>query len=281
MSRAIELRKTGRDLEALSLFQSEWVKTGSTYALAQVALAEQALGRWLEAHEHLSRALRRRDDAWVVTHEETLSHALAEIESKLGTLDVICNVAGAEVRYGGRVLGKTPLAAPLLVPAGRGALEVHARGHFEVVRQVEVDAGALSRVEVSLVPDTVPEEPRTTRAREPEPATSSVLLYSSLGLSGLGLAAGVTGAVVRAVNLEVWNDDARCDRQVGPSRASECPERDRAWRTGQSIAIAGLATSVVFGGLSLYLWLDRDDEVTGMALACAAAVADVRCGVRF
>lgn len=282
MARGIALRKAGQDLEALAVFQTEWQATGALQALVQVALAEQALGRWVDAHRHLSEALAQQGDAWLMRHAEPLRAALAEIASKLGTLDVVCNVSGAELRFDGRLLGHAPLAAPVLVPAGRGALEVRSPAHFEVLRQVEIDAGALSRVEVNLVSNL----PSALPAVEPAPAATGpggreLLFYSSLGLTGLGVAAGVTGLIVRAVNLKTWNDDSRCDTEIGPSRADECPAEDRAWRTGQAVAIAGFATAAVFGGVSLYLWLDREEDRPAAALACSAIFAGLSCEAHF
>ncbi len=95
---------------ALAAFERAWALGGSFRALAQIALAEQALGHWREAYEHLASALRHTDDPWISAHHATLDVALREIASRLGAVEVSCNVHGAEVRVDGRVVGKTPLA---------------------------------------------------------------------------------------------------------------------------------------------------------------------------
>jgi len=57
ISRGVALRRQGRDASALEVFQSAWRSSRAPRALAQVALAEQALGRWVAAEAHLVEAL--------------------------------------------------------------------------------------------------------------------------------------------------------------------------------------------------------------------------------
>src|SRR6185295_12934104 len=60
-----ELRRQGRDAEALTEFQRAARIEESPRTTAQVALAEQALGMWPEAESHLSSALGRDSDPWI------------------------------------------------------------------------------------------------------------------------------------------------------------------------------------------------------------------------
>src|SRR5690606_6011930 len=101
------------DRGARAAFEEAWTRSGSPEALAQLALSEQALGLWLEAHEHLRAALEHAGHPWILQHRTILEAALAEMESRFGRLEVSCNVAGADVSIDGRQLGETPLAAPL------------------------------------------------------------------------------------------------------------------------------------------------------------------------
>ena len=55
--RGIDLRRQGRDAEALVEFQRAARTQDSPRASAQIALAEQALGLWLDASTHLGLAL--------------------------------------------------------------------------------------------------------------------------------------------------------------------------------------------------------------------------------
>lgn len=60
IEQGVSLREDGRDLEALELFQRAYRRSKSVRAPAQIALAHQALGRWIEAERHLFGGPRQR-----------------------------------------------------------------------------------------------------------------------------------------------------------------------------------------------------------------------------
>lgn len=295
LSQGVELRKTGDDRRALAAFEQAFALESSAQALAQRALAEQALGLWLDAHEHLSAALAEpATDAWIVEHRAALDSALREISAQLGSLEVSCNVVGAEIRLDGRLLGKTPLPGPLKTVAGRGVVQVSSAGYFEVTRQVQIDAGGLSRVEVTLVKEpaesasaanaaTSGGDGRATAAAAAHEQSSArdVFMYTSLGLGALGVAVGVTGVVMRQINIKAYNDDARCSRIQGVPRSDECPDEAAAYRRGEALAIGGFAAAGVFGGMTLYLWLTRPKAKETPSFACAALPMSISCAGKF
>lgn len=306
IQRGIELRKAGDDRRALSAFERAFSLGGSPRALAQMALAEQALGLWPEANEHLERALGATEDRWISEHRAVLEAASQEIASQLGALELSCNVAGAEVRVDGRVLGRTPLAGPVRLVAGASVIQVSSDGHFDVVRRVNVDAGQLSRLNVILTP-TPAASPLPTAAVGPQSDTPSptltmdestpsavsaasadslppardVLLYTTLGLAALGTSVGVTGYVMREVNVEQYNDDRRCSLVSGTPRSQECPEQEAAFRRGEVLAIAGFSSAAVFGLVAAYLWWDRAAMTRETSFVCALGPAMAGCQGRF
>lgn len=282
IEQGIGQRKAGDDRAALESFQRAYELGGSPRALAQLALAEQALGRWLDAHEHLTRALAQ-DHPWIREHADELRAALDDIGSELGALEVACNVDGAEVFVDGRRLGLTPSPSAFRVVAGESVIQVVAPGYFSLTRQVQVEAGGLSRVEVTLTPRgsaeaDVPASDRAMSApaigardasgRAEAAPWRDALMYGSLGFAGLGVATGVTGYVMREVNVKIYNDDRRCYRGPEP-RSVQCPDAAEAWRLGENLMIGGLAVAGVFGALGTYLWLDRPDDGGSSEIACA------------
>jgi hypothetical protein len=298
LARGVELRKAGDDHGARAAFAEAWKATRSPEALAQLALAEQAIGLWVDAREHLEGALEHGDHPWIRRHRATLDIARAEIGSRLGRLEVSCNVPGAELSMDGRLIGKTPLAAPLYWLAGRSVIQVSAEGYFDVTRQVQIDAGALARLQVTLTPKT--QTAVTTALRAPLDAANptqadaasgsarsagnrvdgvtakALLEYGSIGVSALGLAVGVTGYVMREVNVRSYNDDTRCNLELGRRRSQECSDEAAAWRLGETLAIAGFSAAIVFGGLGLYLWLDEPDGSLSSA-QCEVGFEGIHC----
>ncbi|MDO9017576.1 MAG: PEGA domain-containing protein [Deltaproteobacteria bacterium] len=146
-------RRAQRDADALRAFSAAWALDRAPSTLAQVALAEQALGRWVDAERHLAECLAA-DDRWIARHAPALRSALAVMRGHLATLTLEGRPAGATVLIDGRPVGALPLPAPLRVTAGTVVLQVSAPGHHPVERRIAVEAHATLREEVTLVPST-------------------------------------------------------------------------------------------------------------------------------
>lgn len=151
-------RRAHRDADALRAFAAAWALSPVPSTLAQVALAEQALGRWVDAERHLREALAA-DDPWVVRNRTVLRDALAVVDGHLGSLAVEGGPDGAAVRVDDHPVGTLPLAAPLRVPAGTVVLRVDAPGHHPVERRLTVAPRASLREEVALVAEAPPPPP--------------------------------------------------------------------------------------------------------------------------
>ena len=91
--RGSELRTQHDDAGALAVFQSIYGRSHEPRALAQVAVAEGAMGRWVEAEVHLQSALAVTTDDWINRNRALLQGALETIGGHLGSLDVVCPVA--------------------------------------------------------------------------------------------------------------------------------------------------------------------------------------------
>lgn len=148
--RGIELRRRGDDAAALAEFQRADGLAPSSRTQAQIGFAEQALGRWRDAEEHLVRALADGGDVWIRKNRPTLERSRAAVGAHLGSLEVLGGPAGAELRVDGHVLGRLPLARPLRVAAGTVGVEVRADGYLPTARSVTIAAGELTRETVSL-----------------------------------------------------------------------------------------------------------------------------------
>src|SRR5262249_14834291 len=107
VEQGVQARREGRDADALERFQAAYALSQAPRALAQIGLAEQALGRWVDAELHLTAALAADGDSWIDQHRTSLSEALRFVGEHLATLDVV-GPPGAEVRVDGRVVGTLP-----------------------------------------------------------------------------------------------------------------------------------------------------------------------------
>lgn len=177
----LQLRSKGRDAEALERFEAAYALRPEARIRAQIALAEQALGHWEPARAHLADALTHRDDAWISRWRTELEGALRRVDSELGSIEVVSNVAGAAVLVDDQERGTTPLAQPLFGLPGAHMVRVQAPDFEPVTQTVDLQKGRRSLVEATLRHIEVAPPPAAAPAgaqplvTQPEPAPSPLL----------------------------------------------------------------------------------------------------------
>jgi hypothetical protein len=222
IDRGVELRANGQDEVALQMFRQAWEARRSPRALVQIALAEQALGRWVDAEAHLAEALTDARDPWVRRHLRALRSAQGEIRQHVGELQLQGNVPGAEVLMGGRVVCTLP--ATLRVPTGAVTFTVRALGYESVTRTVSVEGPAPHREVVALEPEAraavaaLPTAPPGLRRDDPTTSGAAGLRRGasgvstrravSYGLIGVGAAALVVSGVFFGLNANLGSETA-------------------------------------------------------------------------
>lgn len=123
-----------------------------------------------------------------------------------GSIHVLSDSIGAEVALDGRVVGKTPLPAPLLkLPLGEHQLRVSSEGYLPFEEKVVVRFQKSTRVTVRLAPraETVIGPARTVR-REERPWYTSKWAYAGAGVTALIIGVAVGRALASP-------DEIRCD----------------------------------------------------------------------
>lgn len=144
-----ELRRQGRDADALVEFQKAARLQDSPRAWAQVALAEQALGLWVDANAHLGRALEKRDDTWIQKNQGALEVAHRTIRTHLCQVEVWGAPPGAQVVIDGKRAGSLPTVATWLEP-GSVALEITAAGFVPLAKTLNLPEGGHVREHADL-----------------------------------------------------------------------------------------------------------------------------------
>jgi hypothetical protein len=195
VQRGVELRRERRDAEALAAFREAYAKEPTPRTLAQIGLAEQALGSWVAAEEDLVRALADTRDAWIAKHAEGLARALEAVRTHLADLEVVANVPDAEVWIDGARIGSIPSARAFRVIAGHVELEVRAPGHPPLRRDLETAPGATAHEEVAFEPPAPPPAPTPLAAIDaptPPRSRASTVAWSLLGAGGALAAEGAS-----------------------------------------------------------------------------------------
>lgn len=269
ISRGIALRETRQDVAALDAFRRAYDLKKSPRALAQVALAEQALGRWAPAEADLGHALARTDDPWIARNKTLLGQALAEIQDHLGWLQLAGGVPGAEVRVDGASVATLPLATPLRVNAGRVTLEVRAASYVPLARTVVIPKRGLARETVALVAanPSAPAAPlsmtdqagggqmaATAGGNDTGDARWPVRKKVGVGLGAAALASAVVGTtflIVREGRAQDFNNAGCGTEALTPDCSARRDQEENALAWG----LAGLAGAMVLGGVGAYLLL--------------------------
>lgn len=275
-----EARRAQRDDEALLRFRAALAIDPSPMVLAQVALAELALGRWRDAAAHL-RACLAADDPWIARHRAELEAAAARVDEHLGTLELYDGVDGAEVSLDGEPVGRLPLPGPLRWPVGRVTVRVRAEGYAPLDRAAVIHPGERARESVAqrpadpspppaptvvtslvavpvLVTPSLREAPRRVRAPRGWSARVGAAPWVVLGAGVLvgvvatplflaGRAAAGDDLVAMGCSLDATGAAYRCPR--GDDAVTAAHARgvtysalaDAAWIGGAAIAAAGVA----------------------------------------
>jgi hypothetical protein len=238
----IELRRAGDDKEALSLFARAAAVHPSARARAQVGLAQQALGRWIDAERSLAAALEHEEDPWVERYKSLLQSGLAAVQSHLAWLDVTSSVAGASLYVNGELAGTMPLGAPVRVVAGLAVVELRAPGYVAERRERDVEGNARVREAFALRPVGLPPIRRA-------------LAWASAGTAGALLAGGIVANVVRETNVAALNDDSQC-LYGSLKRYERCGHYLDTSNTALTLTIAGYSAAAVAAVASavLFLW---------------------------
>lgn len=263
----VTLRERGQDDEALARFRRAYERAPTPQALVQIALAEQALGRWVDAHAHLTEALRAGNDPWIAERRAVLEGALQQIQSRVGRLDLRDGVDGAQVFINGAEAGTLPLTEPLTVPTGTVVLEVRAPGYVTLRRTLELRPGGLARERVPLVPEG---ESRPAEAESGAGASDAGTNISPIGPIVLGagvLTLGVAG-VFGALALTRDGDlSGRC----GGSRCLDTPEHRaiddemRTFGTATDVLLVIGGVTAITGAILTFTLTEGDSETAASA----------------
>jgi hypothetical protein len=312
----VELRRAGKDEEALARFQAAYRLRATPHAQAQMGLAEQALGRWVEAARDLEAALQAVGDPWVAKSTATLQPALAAVETHLGRLQVLGSPPGAKVKVDEQDVGELPMPAGVRVPAGEVVITVSAAGHIPINRKVTIQPGASTRETIVLhatdaaptVPAPVPapavegaapavapapavaasSAPGPAAAPAPVPGGVRVAAWVAGGAAVVALAVGVGENLSYLGKRSDFDDGARAGGPCGsalPGRgAAGCSSLYDGVQGAKTGAVVGYAATGVLGAASaalFYFSSHQSAERVEPRIACAPRGLGAGCAVTF
>lgn len=282
----VELRQRGDDAGALAELQRAHTRSEEPRVLAQLALAEQAMGRWLDADRHLRAALRSDADPWIVRNRTALHQAEEQLNAHLGRLRVAGAVEGAEVFANDERVATLPMAEPARVVAGTNVIEVRATGYVTMTRRVQVEPGQESRETFAFVREAPSVAPVSALrlapaapSGEPEVARGGgaqrAFAWASLATGAAGVGLGVF-ALMRRDGLVTQYDQRRDPVCPGTSSATQptvCASNLDDIGAMRALAIGGFVGggALALASVVLFATLPSRGE-------SARGLASVRCG---
>jgi hypothetical protein len=287
-------RVAGRDDEALRSFEAAYATRRAPVTAGQLALALQAVGRWVDADGYMREALAHPDDDWVQRHRRELAEANAILLRNVGSLELPGAPAGATVMVDGVARGTLPQREPLRVRAGVLTLEIRAAGCFPFVRQVTVIGGERTVEPVSMTPliraEAVVPVVVPRAAHVPTPTTARIapprgVSWTGWILAGGGIALGAVGAVslgLREASTARFN--AECPPPGVVPRAMQSAACQAELTTGDwttPTAVAGLATGAVLLGVGAVLLLMPARDRAPRSWWCGPNLNGATCAARF
>ena len=133
-----------------------------------------------------------------------VNEILAELQARVGSVDVECNVEGASVLVDGEHMDRTPVFFPLTLDVGEHEIEIHADGYVPFKKKIDVPGGTEQTLEVELVPGA-----KAEKARKKLPKG---VFFGGLGVTGaLALSAAITGGLALKTQADYRELDAEDD----------------------------------------------------------------------
>lgn len=181
------------------------------------------------------------------------------LENKVGTIVVETNVEGAEVSVDDVSVGKTPLAKPILVNAGRRKFAASLSGHHPAVRQEEVAGLDERTVKLELVEIDAAEPPKPLpppktatppTAKTVDEHTTPVVAWTMFAVTGAGaIATGVLGGLALSARSDL--DGALATFPGNPAAIESAQSRAKTFALATDIAggvtaASAIATLVLF-----------------------------------
>jgi len=309
LKKGLELRRKGRDTEALAEFEEAMKISPTPRAKAQIGLAQMAIGLFEGAETTLSQVLSSTaEDSWVASHRPALKDALAKIRSHLGTLNASGEPQGAVVEVNGAAVGKLPCS--VRVQAGDAVVKVLAPGFIPITRTVPVEARATSnqvftlvsapsekpadRTPIAKVSARAPSAPAATTPTAETPSTppNAPPPGESSGTSAASPWPWITaGGAVLALSFggyeaARWSSKASAFNNVkGADGSPLCNTNDSAagggacatllseGHTARALAIGGLAVGAALAVTSIILFVNDSPADQRQALSCSPVMA--------
>jgi hypothetical protein len=200
-------------------------------------------------------------------HKGEVENAINVLKTRVGKVDITTTTPGWEITVDDDLVGKTPLAKPVLVAIGRRKITASKPGEAPVSRFVEVAAGDTVPLTLTGL-GTTPPPGGGDNSGTPPPTDSRRSTLLTVGWIGTGVL--TAGTVVTGILALSSSSKLKDDRNAFPANASNIKsDHDNSQTMAVVTDILGGA-AIVLGGVSLYFTLVKPSPSAPAQVGLAA-----------
>lgn len=191
------------------------------------------------------------------SHRREVEQTVEILQARVGKVAITTNVPDCEITIDDELVGRTPLAEPVLVSIGRRKITAMREGRPAETRFVDVAAG--DTVKLSLAFADAGTGAAGTADAPPPSDRRGLIRIGWIATGVLGAATITTGALAFSASRDLGSE-----RDTIPGRPDELERKSSRVRTLSLVAdVLGVAT-LITGGITLKLTLSRsrDTEVS-------------------
>ncbi len=257
-------------LQSLARYEAAYNSYNSPKIYYAIAVAEQRLGRHVEATRHLHQ-LRKELEEPSEALLERVDEALSRSREFVALLELRVRPNGATIELDGELYGTSPLESELVVSPGTRTVAVRLEGYAPKEEPIEAVAGELTISDISLE-KIVTEEPTssetTPRSEDVRVARESNFkspgagpLWLRFGAAGIFLAGGALSA-----SRALHNNDIRNDMERPSDTRDSASEKYQAYRNTSAALLAGFALFTASGFHYYFTTYQSSESASASAL---------------
>src|SRR6478736_3604351 len=257
-ARGLALYGDGEFLLALVEFERAYQLSNNFKVLYNIGQVRMQLGRYAKAKEALEDYLKAGGSNLSAERSQAVNKDLATLAERTASLNIVTREVGADISLDGKVIGTSPLTAPLIVDAGEHNLVLHKSGFYDSAQAVTLAGHDQIELKVELKPIPVATQAKPLEVLPPPVAPSKprTAMWASWAATGAFAAtAGITGyfGIQKANDLESMRTQA-------PASRAELDKTEKQARTLLTISTVTTGLAVVAGGTALYFTLKKPSE---------------------
>jgi PEGA domain len=191
-------------------------------------------------------------------HRPEVEQTLETLKARVGKVEVTTNLPDCEITIDDELVGKTPLAQPVLVSIGRRKVTAMHDGRPPETRFVEVAAGDTVKMALNLTePDRGGQPAGPTSVPSTAPPGPSGLSQTLLTAGWITTGVLGAGAITMGILALSASSDLKNAHNTYPTTHDDLSKKASRVSTFSAVAdVAGVA-AIVVGGVTLYFTLAR------------------------